>query len=116
MLLFVMAMVMSSGFRPFACMAWGSILITIERVLPPNGAGAVIPGMSTNMGLIFVRTRVCISLIESLSLSNTNCPTGSELPSKRTTIGGTAPAGRKPMALETDVETSPATCAMLVPG
>ncbi|MNL35854.1 hypothetical protein D3C87_1579070 [compost metagenome] len=115
-LFLVIAKVISSGLNRFACMACGSMLIRIVRLFPPNGAGAVIPGIVTNMGRILVNTNVCISVIERCGLSKTNCPTGKELPSKRTTIGGTAPGGKNPIALLTCVDTSPAACAISVPG
>ena len=68
----VIARVISSGLRPFAFILWGSILTTKLRILPPKGAGAVIPGMFTNMGLTFVMAIVCNSVTLCTSESKTN--------------------------------------------
>src|SRR5690554_281450 len=63
-LLLAMAMVTSSGLRLFARSKSGSAFTTIDRALPPKGAGAETPGTFTSIGRIFVRTSVWISLID----------------------------------------------------
>ncbi len=112
----MIAKVISSGLSPLLCIAAGSIFTTIERMLPPKGAGAVIrESQQTSAG--FWLGPLSEALLQSdCHFQRQVDPTGSELPSNRTTIGGTAPGGKNPIARETCVETSPAACAISVPG
>src|SRR5690554_7553823 len=63
-LLLAMAMVTSSGLKLFARSKSGSALTTMDRALPPKGAGAETPGTFTSIGRIFVKTSVWISLMD----------------------------------------------------
>jgi len=57
-LFLVIATVISSGVRPFDCIAVGLMLTTMVRAFPPKGAGEVIPGISVNIGRIRVVAKV----------------------------------------------------------
>src|SRR5579872_6879349 len=73
----------------------GSTLICTDRALEPKGGGAESPGTVANNGLTRVIARSKISFSDRVLLLNTSSPTGSELASKRTTCGGSAPGGKK---------------------
>ena len=87
------ASTISSGVQLRPRINSGSTFMTIVRAFPPNGWGEDTPGMDENRGLILVAAKSCISFKLRLSLLKTNCPTGSEEASNRTTIGGNVDDG-----------------------